>query len=349
MRCQSSTTTSSLDFEKTSSHHIVMSSLLPVSSVIETELSGKLVSVLQQHFLIPVHVDRIYSLAGYLHPLYLIRLSNETNLLLKCSPSPMTTLPWREHVLLDTEARFLSLLNKKRMPYIPQLLHYDPLGELLGPTFLIRHHIPGSTLQSIEAQLTTQERNSIDRSLGFLAKRIAQNRSDSFGSLGQVANAKGNRSWREAFLALFESILRDAEDVFVNLPYGEIRYYMMQKSPALDEVLVPRLVVVDFGQPSQVLVDPKSKRLCGITGFGTAVWGDVYMAHIFDSPSPPVMDGFGSCSSTSQAERTRQLLYSCFRAVHRIVLQYYGKNRDTTAEVDARRQLMTTLGRMAIL
>ncbi|KAL2842346.1 hypothetical protein BJY01DRAFT_256761 [Aspergillus pseudoustus] len=301
---------------------------------------------LMQHFLLPIHVSGVYPLAGHLHSLYLVRLSNETHLLWKCSPRPTTPLLWRKHILLDTEARALSLLNREPIPCIPRLLHYDPLGDLLGPSFLIRHHIPGSTLESMESQLTSQERKAIDRSLGLLGKRISQHTSDSFGSLGQVASAAGKQSWREAFLSLFEGILRDSEDAFINLPYGEIRYQVSRLSPVLDEILVARLVVIDFGHPSHVYVDPESKRLSGISGFGTAVWGDVYMAKIFENPSTPMLDGFGSGCAKPQPGRIRQLLYSCYRAVHSIVLQYYRKNRDTAAEIDLRRQLMATLAKM---
>ncbi|KAL4906739.1 hypothetical protein BDW74DRAFT_126781 [Aspergillus multicolor] len=326
----------------------IMFSPLPAPSDAEAEVSDKLVSILQQHFLLPIHVDRIYPLAGHLHSLYLVRLSNETHLLMKCSPKPTAPLLRREHILLDTEARALSLLNKNTMPCVPQLLHYDALGDLLGPSFLIRHHIPGSSLEDLDAHLTVQERNSVERSLGLLAKRIAQHTSESFGSLGQVATSRGTKSWREGFLVLFEGLLRNAEDVFINLPYGEIRYQVSRASPALDEITIPRLVVVDFGQPSQVLVN-ESKRLCGISSFGTAVWGDVYMAKIFEDPTPSVLDGFGSCYAKSQSGRTRQLLYSCYRAVHGIVLQYYRKNRATAAEIDSRRELLTALAKMATL
>jgi hypothetical protein len=137
--------------------------------------------------------------------------------------------------------------------------------------------------------------------------------SDSFGSLSQVASAAGKQSWREAFLNLFEGILRDSEDVFINLPYGEIRYQVSRLSPVLDEILVPRLVVIDFGHPSHVFVDPESKRLSGISGFGTAVWGDVYMAKIFENPSAPMLDAFGSAYTKTQSGRIRQLLYVCPR------------------------------------
>ncbi|KAL4810537.1 lethal giant larvae like, C-terminal-domain-containing protein [Aspergillus unguis] len=320
-----------------------MSCSLSASSDIETEISRKLLSVLQQHFLLPIHVDKVAPLARHLHAIYLVRLSNGTHLLLKCSPKPTTPLLRREHVMLDTEARALTLLNKDGLSCIPKLLHYDLLGGLLGPSFLIRHHAPGSPLDQLQAQLTNQERKAIDRSLELLAKRIGQYTSNSFGSLGQVANSAGKRSWREAFLGLFEGLLRDAEDVFVNIPYAEIRYQISRKSLALDEVSTPRLVVVDLGQPSQVLVNPESKRLCGISGFGSALWGDVYMAKIFEDPSSSVTDGFGFRCLKGERGQTRQLLYACYRAVHRIVLQYYWKNQDTAVEIDARRQLMTTI------
>ncbi|KAL5334026.1 lethal giant larvae like, C-terminal-domain-containing protein [Aspergillus crustosus] len=319
---------------------------LPVSSSAETEVSTKLVSVLQQHFSQSIQVTRVRPVAGHLHSIYLIQLSNESNLLLKCSPRPTTPLLRREHVLLDTEARALSLLDHGAMACVPRLFYYDPMGDLFGPSSLIRQHIPGSTLPEIEAHLTTQERRSIDRNLGLLAKRIAQHTSHSFGSLRQVASAAGKKSWRDAFLVLFEGILRDAEDVFINLPYGDMRYHVTRLSPALDEISRPRLVVIDFGQPSQVLVEPESKRLCGISGFGTAVWGDVYMAKMFDNPSLSMLDGFGSSYPKTQMGRIRQLLYACYRSVHRIVLQYYRKDRDTAAEIDERRQLMTTLSRL---
>lgn len=286
-----------------------MPPLVSVSPDIETEISKKLLSVLQQHFLLPIHVEGVSPLARHLHALYLVRLSNEIRLLLKCTSRPTTPLLRREHLMLDTEARALSLLNRDHIPFIPRLLHYDLSGGLLGPSFLIRHRISGSNLKDIHAQLTNQERMAIDRSLGLLAKRIGQHVSGSFGSLGQAANSKGKKCWREAFLLLFEGILRDAEDVFVNIPYGEIRYQVSRKSSALDGVSTPRLVVVNLGQPSHVLVSPESKRFCGVSGFGTAVWGDVYMAQIFEEPSTSVTDGFGSCYPKCQAGRTRQLLY----------------------------------------
>ncbi|KKK19558.1 hypothetical protein P175DRAFT_0436187 [Aspergillus ochraceoroseus IBT 24754] len=324
-----------------------MSPLQPAPPELEAEVSEKLGAILQRHFLLPVHVTRVYPMAGHLHSLYLVRLSNETHVLLKCAPRPTTPLLRWEHVSLETEARALSLLNQSTLPYTPLLLHYDPLGTLLGPSCLVRHHIPGSTLEEIETQLTSQEKKAIDRSLGLLARRMGQHISDSFGSLGQVAAGGGKRSWREAFLILLEGILRDSEDVFVNLPYAEIRHRVSWLSPALDEVVLPRLVMIDFGQPSQVLVDPDSKRLCGISGFGNAVWGDLFMAKLFDRPSAAMLDGFGSSDSKAQLSRVRQLLYSCYRSIHQITSQYYRNHRNSTAEIDARRQLMTTLGEMA--
>ncbi|KAL3461272.1 hypothetical protein BJX64DRAFT_162843 [Aspergillus heterothallicus] len=301
----------SLNSPKSHPRRSIMTPSIPAPPDIESDVSERLGSVLQQHFLLPIHVSGVFPLAGHLHSLYLVRLSNEAHLLWKCSPRPTTPLLRRGHILLDTEARALSLLNKDPIPCIPRLFHYDPLGNLLGPSFLIRHHISGLTLDSLESRLSSQERKAIDRSLGLLGRRISQHMSDSFGSLAQVANAAGKQSWRDAFLNLFEGILRDSEDVFINLPYGEIRYQVSRLSPVLDEILVARLVVINFGHPSHVFVDPESKRLSGISGFGTAVWGDVYMAKIFENPSASTLDGFGSGSVKTLSGRIRQLLYVC--------------------------------------
>jgi len=173
----------------------------------------------------------------------------------------------------------------------------------------VRQYIDGSTLQELESRLTSEDRRELDRQLGLLVNMIGQHTANSFGTLEQVALGSGTRSWREAFLVHVESILRDSEDVFVHLPYAEIRYQVGRLSPVLDEITSPRLVICDIGRPSTVLLDPASKQLAGITGFDSALWGDVYMGEIFEDPSPAVLDGFASRDIDCEPDLIRQLLY----------------------------------------
>ncbi|KAH3466217.1 hypothetical protein KXV78_008105 [Aspergillus fumigatus] len=264
------------------------------------------------------------------------------------STVPTTRLLRREQFLLGTEARVLRLLRQSAVPCVPSLLYYDPQDTLLGSAFLVRQYIHGSTLQELESQLTIEDRRELDRQLGLLMNMIGQHTANSFGTLEQVALDSGTRSWREAFLVHFESILRDSEDVFVHLPYAEIRHQVCRLSPVLDEITLPRLVICAFGRPSAVLLDPVSKQLAGIVGFDSALWGDVYMGEIFEDPSPAVLDGFASRDIDCEPDLIRQLLYACYRSIHNITIQYY-RERNSAAETEARRRLTRILTKMAAI
>ncbi|KAJ5135604.1 Aminoglycoside phosphotransferase [Penicillium bovifimosum] len=295
-----------------------------------------------------VYVQRSRTIFGHIHSLRLLILSNGARLLLKGSPSSRTALLRRERSFLETEAQFLSLLGQSANPCIPQLYHYDPHGRLLGSAYLVRQYIRGKSLSEMEGELTTQQRDGIDRHLGFLVSTIGHNAAPGFGSLQQVALGAGRSSWREVFCTLCEGVLRDAEDMFIHLPYSEIRHELNRLAPALEEVTLPRLVVVDFGRPSHVLLNEESKQLSGVVDFSSALWGDVLMAEIFASPSPAVLQGAGMPLTRTRAEKVRLVLYACYRLVSQITVQYY-RNRDETSEFAARRRLTTTIAEMTRL
>ncbi|PLB36109.1 phosphotransferase family protein [Aspergillus candidus] len=315
---------------------------------LEHETLKELELVVERIFSPSVHVKSIGLLEGHLHSIQVLTLSNGSRILLKQPPKPTTPLLRREQVLLETEARALALLEKSAIPHVPSLLLYDRRGSLLGSPLVVRQYTPGETLRDLEAGLSIQNRQDLDRSLGSLASQIGGHVADSFGFLDEVARGLGKKSWREVFVALVENIIRDSEDVFVNIPYTEIRQHVRRLSPALDEVTVPRLVVMDLGRPSQVLLDPETKQFSGIIDFGNTLWGDILMTEIFEGPSSAVLDGFGRQPIKSESERTRQLLYACYRSVCRIITEYY-RHRNVTAEIDSRRQLTTILAKLSTI
>ncbi|KAJ5808383.1 Aminoglycoside phosphotransferase [Penicillium riverlandense] len=323
--------------------------------------------VLRPLFPPPIRVQRSQHLPGHLHTLRLLTLSNGDRLMLKGSPLPNTALLRREKFFLETEARFLALLGHSANPCIPQLYHYDPHGSQFASACLIRQYVRGTRLSEMHHQLSGHQRNGIDRHLGFLASVIGQNAAPTFGSLQEVAMGGGKPRWRTAFRSLFEGVLRDAEDMFISLPYAQIRDELSRLSPALEEVTLPRLVVVDFGRPSHVLLDEGSKQLSGIVDFGNALWGDMLMAEIFDRRSSAVWEGAGLSLSRTSQEQTRLLLYaslmlllllfcanvmvtprySCYRSVCQITIQYY-RSRDEAMELEARRRLTASIAAMGL-
>lgn len=275
-----------------------------------SELS-KLQNIIRLPFTPTVSVQDVEMLENHIHPLRLLKLSNGLQLILKSSPRPSTALLRRERHSLETEARVLTLFRQCANPCIPQLFHYDPEGTSLGSAFLLRQYIRGLTLHEMETILTAENRREIDRQLGRLANIIGKQVAASFGPLEKVASGTGSRSWRHAFITLFEGVLRDAEDMFIHLPYTAIRQEIARLASVLEEITLPQLVIVDFGRPSQVILDPESKQLSGVIDLGSAVWGDVLMAEVFEDPSPAVIEGFGSNPTNGRSNKTRLLLYVC--------------------------------------
>lgn len=277
-------------------------------SPVVTDEQHRLDAALSLLFPSTVHVHSSLSLSGHIHSLRLIVLSNGARVLLKGSPSSSTALLRRERSFLENEAQFLALLGQSGNPCIPQLYNYDPSGRPWGSPYLIRQYMNGRSLSEMENELSPLQRDGIDRHLGFLLSTIGQNAAPGFGTLQQVARGAGTSSWRDAFCALFEGILRDAEDTFVHLPYSEIRDGLSRLAPALEDVTLPRLVVVDFGRPSHILLDEESKQLSGIVDFSSALWGDVLMAEIFETPSQAILQGAGIPLLRTREEQIRLVL-----------------------------------------
>jgi hypothetical protein len=119
---------------------------------------------------------------------------------------------------------------------------------------------------------------------------------------------KGNSSWREAFLALLESALRDSEDMLVNVPYDSVRYYVGQHSHFLDEVTEPRLVALHACDPQNVLIDEHTKRVTGLVGFSNVIWGDPLMSGGIADGSEAFFEGYGECPSRTGGVKARLLM-----------------------------------------
>lgn len=84
---------------------------------------------------------------------------------------------------------------------------------------------------------------------------------------------------------MVNSVLMDAEDSLVALPYAEIRHVVQRMGNELDDVQEARLVLgwADVedereegeGQPGVgVLIDRRENGITGFVGLGGAFWGD---------------------------------------------------------------------------
>lgn len=229
---------------------------------------------------LPSH--QLEHIPGHLHPITRIHLSTTSRLILKTAPSTHTLLLRHERHHLASEANVLALLAKAALP-TPRLLKHS--GPRSSRPFILTTHLPGIPYALVRPYLTRSERLGIKRQLSVLLATASQYKSPLFGPLGLVAEGKGFTSWKEAFGAMVESVLMDAEDSLVALPFAEIRHVVHRMGKGLDDVREARLVLgwadVEHdqeegeGQPGVgVLIDRRENEITGLVGLGGAFWGD---------------------------------------------------------------------------
>ena len=221
-------------------------------------------------------VQRIDDLPHNFHHVHLLQLSNKSHVVLKISPPSTVPLLRHEREGLDAEALALELLDRSGLP-IPSIIKHEKTRKVLGSSFLLTTRLRGSPLVDVLPTLSRADRSGIERQISILTTTIAQHTSSAFGPIYMVSAGHGYGSWREAFRWMFESILKDAEDVLVNLPYSQIREQIGRAEAALDYVREARLVILDLGEADKVLIDARTKEITGISEFKQVIWGDPTM------------------------------------------------------------------------
>ncbi|RYP69787.1 hypothetical protein DL771_005896 [Monosporascus sp. 5C6A] len=156
------------------------------------------------------------------------------------------------------------------LPRIPRSISFSPWAAELGSSFNLFEPTEGIPLAYFpEPPTTAAERESIDFQVGRLIRSLAEVTSPN-GTFGPAVAviapntaspqppalraAPGSRSWANAFHSLLEAILRDGEDMAVTLSYNAIRSYFDRFSDILDAVKIPRLIVPDASDDTNLLV-----------------------------------------------------------------------------------------------
>ena len=270
---------------------LIYPSLLSSSPVLYPSIASLPTSSLFHALPLPPNLPshQLESIPGHLHPITIIHLSTTSRLVLKTAPSSQTPLLRHERLYLVSETAVLTLLAKSSIP-IPRILKHNTIAATSSRSsrpFLLTTHLPGISYALARPYLTRSERLSIECQLTSLLSHISQHSSPRFGPVALVAEGKGFLSWKEAVEAMMESVLMDAEDMLVALPFGEIRYVVQRMGPELNQVKEARLTfglgamrAEEVGEGERklggvgILIDRRGNEITGLVGLGGAVWGD---------------------------------------------------------------------------
>ncbi|KAL8948939.1 MAG: hypothetical protein Q9222_004915 [Ikaeria aurantiellina] len=287
--------------------------------------------MVQQSLLCPsLTVAQVEDLADHLHNVSIIHLSTGSRVVLKASPAPISLLLRHERVLLDNEALTLEILARGDLP-VPRILKHESTANRLGGPFLLTTFLVGTSYAKVKKSMTGAEGASIEHQLRFLVAAMSQHvplAKKSYGPIALAACNRGSRTWREAFKSMLESLLMDAEDILVNLPYARIRDEVIRFEAVLDSVTEPRLVVLGLCEPRNILIDRHSNSITGLLDFGRAIWGDWEMGALDKAPG------------------VKGQLYTIYHAVVTIVKSHYRREKGNN-ELDARKELTDALEQLA--
>jgi len=281
------------------------------------------------------------------------------------TPPPVSIT--RSHWSLTTD---LSLV-------VPIMVKHSSNPREMGYPYTLFEPGVGEPLSDLSIYLSRPEQQLIDKQIGSLIRNLAlvTSPSGNFGTVSRVCNdpsapvavagsyhPQGSPDWTGAFMSLVEGILRDGEDMSVLLPYEIIRKHFDRLSWRLSAVTIPRLVVIDAGEPSNVLiqrdpdgVSPSSvdgPRVTGLRDWSQGIFGDPLLSSCFEDSSEGFLEGWRLNGAEDIIEdeeggATRLLLYKCYRAIVNIVTEYYRPQPDSSRrELEGRRKLTNVLAEL---
>ncbi|MCJ1308635.1 hypothetical protein MMC25_002288 [Agyrium rufum] len=274
-------------------------------------------------------VNFVQELPDHLHRIRLLYLSDGRQVVVKACPVGNVPMLKHERDGLETEALTLDLLARSEF-HVPSAIRFESSLLYLGSPFLITTHLPGKPFAASLPNLSRLERITIEGQISSAGTDIGRRVSSTFGPVLLVSSGYGYATWKIAFTAMLEEVLKEAEDLFVNLPYTQIRNQVQRAAFSLDEVMEARLVVPNFGDARNVLIDEGLKKVTGLVDFKLAMWGDVDMTRAGGAPG------------------LRGALYACYDAVVAVITSYY-RPRSQDSEMNARRYLTSIINQLSAI
>src|SRR5947207_2349590 len=130
----------------------------------ESRLELDMIQNIIQPLFPKTQIQDVRTFEGHVHPVYILKLSNDLEVILKTAPRQLTALLRQERHTLETEAKVLALLRSNGSTansWIPHLVRFDTLNFSPCTSYLLRHSLRGMPLGEIESALTYGDRKNI--------------------------------------------------------------------------------------------------------------------------------------------------------------------------------------------
>ncbi|KAI1792286.1 hypothetical protein LXA43DRAFT_1093811 [Ganoderma leucocontextum] len=257
---------------------------------------------------------------------FLARVEDGPPYILKTAVPAPTSLVSASYLpnTLETEHALLKLIASQSDIPTPTILAFDPSTSLVPYQYLLLAHPGGIPLALVRAsgKLSPRQAALLDLRLGSYLKQLHERvQNDWFGLPSQAKDEL--YSWQEAFTLLLETILEDAREAGVALPYEDVRRCLSRAIGffLFDDCEVPSLVsfvgdehstFVDFDQGKGTGAPEQEVRVTSFMSVGHALWGDPLLETMFLEPSAAFVEGYGGPLIVFARQRTKRLWYTLF-------------------------------------
>lgn len=266
---------------------------------------------------------------GYCNAVYLLRVPNTGEYVLKIAPPCNIEMMSYEKDMLLTEASVLRKIETDTGIPAPRVVYYDDSLSICSSSYFIMTKIDGEPYNEISERLSEEENAKIRYELGNYNRQINEIKGDSFGLYPPLFRKYS--VFREFMLDLFRMVLDDginAGSDLRHITYEAIWELILSKAPVFDEVVKPSLVHWDLWDGNVFI---KDGRVSGIIDYERAMWGDPLMENGFSSSSSPLDEsfvrGYGKNALTKE-EQLRCSMYRLYRILVMIIECDYRKYSD---------------------
>ncbi|WP_407319413.1 aminoglycoside phosphotransferase family protein [Isoptericola halotolerans] len=174
-----------------------------------------------------------------------------------------------EHGISGTEADVYRRAHRAGLP-VPALLRVDRSREHVDGDVVVTEHVPGVLWEGLDLDAATTHRARHE--LGGFMARLHRLTGDRFGYPAPESGLS-RTTWPDAFSAMVEAVVEDAERWGVTLPHDRLRAAVGAHRDVLAVVTTPRLVHADLW-PGNVLLDVDHHDLAAVVDAERALWGD---------------------------------------------------------------------------
>lgn len=205
-----------------------------------------------------------------------VALQDGSDWVVKVPPGHGTGMRYEQR-LLTNEVTFYEAASAQGVEAVPSVVHSELDPGAPAGAYVVMTARPGRPWHEIADELTAGETAALRHEFGQIVGSL-HNVTGKAG-FGYPAEPLGplTRTWREAFTAMTDAVLADAETYGARLPHPveRIREMLRSASGELDEVTRPALVHFDLWQGNLLVTgEPGARRIGGIIDGERMFWGD---------------------------------------------------------------------------